>query len=98
MTVNEIKQKVGDICRKYDVKRLELFGSVARGDTHPASDTDFLVQFAENEWKGSCWRFLELKEDLERVVGTQVDLVSVESLQNPILKRAILRDKVAVYE
>jgi len=37
--------EIGEICRRYRVKELSLFGSAARGELRPESDVDFLVDF-----------------------------------------------------
>ena len=37
--------KVADLCRKYRVRELSVFGSAARGKMHPDSDIDLLVEF-----------------------------------------------------
>jgi hypothetical protein len=40
------RQQLVELCRKYDVARLDVFGSAVRGDFDPAhSDLDFLVDF-----------------------------------------------------
>lgn len=36
---------IAEICRRYEVKELAVFGSAARGEMHPDSDLDFLVEF-----------------------------------------------------
>ena len=39
--------RIGEICRRYHVKELAVFGSQVRGDVQPDSDVDFLVEFEE---------------------------------------------------
>ena len=62
----------GDLARRYPIKSLAIFGSTARGDITPESDVDILVEFTEP----LGLRFVDLAEELEELLGTQVDLVS----------------------
>ena len=89
------------LCKRYDVERLEVFGSARRAaDFDPArSDIDFLVTFAPNS-PDSFAAFLDLKEALEAVLGRPVDLVerkAVEASRNFIRRRRILEEAEAVY-
>jgi len=87
-----------DICRRHGVVRLDVFGSVARGDSIPGvSDIDFLVSFSEPGTPGYADRYLDLAESLESVLGCRVDLMTERSLRNPILRARIARDRRTVY-
>ncbi len=70
--------------RKYGVKRIGVFGSYARNEQNAGSDVDILVEFYEP----IGWEFVDLKEELENILGMPVDLVTVKGLK----KR--LRDKI----
>ena len=57
------REGLRDLCRRFVVRRLEVFGSSARGDFDPAkSDIDFLVEFAAEE--NDLARFVDFKEAL----------------------------------
>jgi uncharacterized protein len=56
--------------RKYAVKSLAVFGSMARGDDREGSDVDILVTF---EGKATFDNFMGLKLDLEDLFGCRVD-------------------------
>ena len=75
------------------VRRLALFGSVARGEARPDSDVDLLVEFAPGQ--KSFDRFMDLSELLERLVGHPVELVTIESL-SPFLGPHILAEAADV--
>jgi predicted nucleotidyltransferase len=62
------------------VEFLALFGSVARDEAGPDSDVDLLVEFEPSATVG-IFRFLDIQEYLERVLGRPVDLVSREALK-----------------
>ena len=78
-----------------------LFGSAARGDDFdPArSDADFLVTF-EPAVRNDLGALVELKDELEELLGRPVDLVErevVETSRNFIRRQAILRDAKTIY-
>lgn len=77
--------------RKYGVKSLALFGSMARGDDREGSDVDVLVTF---EGRTTFDNFMGLKLDLEDLFGRSVDLLTPKCLrpdmQAEIDKEAIL--------
>ncbi len=61
-----------DLCRRYHIVRLALFGSVLRDDFSSDSDVDILVEFAEGHSPGL--RFFTLERELSELVGRKVDL------------------------
>jgi uncharacterized protein len=87
------------LCRRFYVRRLDVFGSAARGDFDPArSDLDFLVEFAALE--EDLARFLDFKEALEALLARRVDLVdrkAIEASRNYIRKQHILTGAEPVY-
>jgi len=95
------REQIADLCRRYGVKRLELFGSAARGeDFEPGrSDIDFLVDFSDDETH-SLGDLLDLEQQLSDLLGRPVDLISrgaLERSRNYIRRRSILRDVQSVY-
>lgn len=91
---------IGALCHRYGVKRLDVFGSAARGDDfEPArSDIDLLVEFAQGA--NGLAGFIDLKEALETLLQRPVDLVdrrAVETSRNPIRRREVLRDARLLY-
>lgn len=84
-------------CRANDVRRLEVFGSRARGDATADSDVDFLVEFNNPLHAGLLDRFLALREALEDIFGCRVDLVESSSIENPILRKRIDEARKLVY-
>jgi uncharacterized protein len=93
------REELAELCRRFHVRRLDVFGSAARGDFDPArSDLDFLVEFAaqEDELAG----FLDFKAALEALLARRVDLVdrkAIEASDNYIRKRHILTGAEPVY-
>ncbi|WP_027135051.1 nucleotidyltransferase family protein [Geminicoccus roseus] len=80
------------LCRRCGVKRLELFGSGARGDFDPArSDADFLLEWDPDAPGGLPDRWWELDQGLRDLLGRQVDLVALGSIRNKRLLDTIRR-------
>ena len=80
-TIEEIKQRVTPIAEKYGLAAVYLFGSYARGEATTESDVDLLVDL-----KGSIIRglnYVSLYNDLETALETSIDLVTVDSLDQP---------------
>lgn len=93
------REALSTFCQKWRIKELSLFGSVARGDSRPNSDIDFLVTFDE----GAEWGLLEhasMQGELAEIFGKPVDLVSrraVEQSPNAIRREEILTSAEVLY-
>jgi predicted nucleotidyltransferase len=96
MTLEEIKKVAVPACKEFKVKRLDLFGSLARGKGTPASDVDLLVEFEAPDLHPSK-RFFGLLHHLEDVLGCRVDLLTVNGLRNPYFRRRALNERVNIY-
>ncbi len=99
--VSSKRDAVAELCRQFHVRRLEVFGSAARGTDFDAqrSDADFLIEFEPGRDPG-MEGFMELKEALERTVGRPVDLIdraAVERSRNYLRRRQILAEAEPVY-
>ena len=92
------RSQLAEVCRRFGVERLDVFGSASRDDFDPQrSDVDFIVRFREPERPGYADRYLGLAEGLEHVLGRSVDLLTERSLRNPLFVRQIGADRVLVY-
>ena len=89
---------IADICQRFHVSRLEVFGSAARADDfNPAtSDVDFLIHFAGGA-APSLQDFFGAKSALENLLGRAVDLVEPGALRNPYVLASINASREAVY-
>ena len=93
------RSAISELCEQFEVLRLGLFGSAARGEfVQNASDVDFLVLFDRRAEPDSLHRYLGLAEGLETLVGSPVDLVTEYSVQSPAFRAEIDRDFVLLYE
>ncbi|MEO8399631.1 MAG: nucleotidyltransferase domain-containing protein [Ignavibacteriaceae bacterium] len=76
MTINNfyIKENdLKDICKRYSIKELSLFGSVLRNDFNSASDIDLLYVF-ENNTRYSLFDMVQIKEDFEKFFERSVEV------------------------
>jgi len=83
------------VCRRYGVRELFLFGSAARGETHPGSDIDIMVEFEPGVRIGLI-KFEFLIEELESLAGRRVDLVTRSGLK-PWIRPHVLKDARVIY-
>ncbi len=79
--------------KRFAVRTLLLFGSVARDEAHAESDVDLLVEF---EKPVGLFTFIELKEYLEEILNCPVDLGTPQSLR-PALKDAVLKEAIRAF-
>lgn len=75
-----------EVCSRYGISRLEVFGSVSRGDAEPHSDVDVLFDLMPGARLG--WDIEMLADELSVLLGRRVDLVSRKALHER------LRDEV----
>lgn len=92
------RQQINALCQKHNVISFSVFGSAVHDTMHENSDLDFLVQFSESinllDYADNYFSFLE---ELEKLMGRKIDLVSIKSLKNPFLIQEIDRSKVELY-
>jgi predicted nucleotidyltransferase len=76
---------------RYEIIRIGIFGSVARGDINEQSDIDVVVELEEQD----LFNMIGIKQDLEELLHKPVDIVSYREKMNQFLNKRI--DKEAVY-
>jgi predicted nucleotidyltransferase len=87
--------RISEICKRYGVRELAVFGSAARGDLRPESDVDILVDF-EPDARIGLVKFASLSEELEGLVGRRVDLVTKTGLKQRV-RSEVLAEAQLVY-
>jgi hypothetical protein len=86
-----------ELCRRFGVAQLELFGSATTAAFDPErSDLDFLVDFDANA-ADLFKRYFGLKESLEALFGRDVDLVMTGAMANPYFIEAVNKTRQLVY-
>jgi len=93
---DEFKPAIISLCRRLQVKRLDIFGSATADGFGPESDVDVLVEFECNA--GDLFdRYFDLKENLEQILGRDVDVVVERALKNPYFKASIEHTRKNIY-
>lgn len=80
-------ERLREVCERYGVIRLEVFGSLAHGEPRPDSDVDLLYTLAPGARLG--WAIEDLNEELAALFGRPVDLVSRRALNSRIRDRVL---------
>ena len=86
--------QIREICQRYHILELGLFGSAARDEMGPDSDIDILVEFDPNARIGL--EFFDLEQELTNLFGRKVDLGTKVSLK-PWVRKNVLRDLRILY-
>lgn len=89
------QKKLGELCRKYGVARLSLFGSVVRDDFGPQSDVDVLVEFAPSTRVGLL-DLARFQLELSELLGHDVHISTPRSLSR-YFRREVVESAVPVY-
>lgn len=93
------QETVAQLCARYHVARLELFGSAATGAHEPGrSDLDFLVRFKPCTPQEHAERYFGLLADFQDLFGCEIDLVEIDAVRNPYFLEAISPSRTVVYE
>ena len=90
------REALADLCERWRIRELSVFGSVARGSSRMDSDVDLLVTF-EPDAPWSTLEIVDLREELASLFGRKVDLIEEKAIRNPYRKASILRDKSVLY-
>ncbi len=90
-----VHDQIAELCRRYGIAELSVFGSVARGDDRPDSDIDLLYVSASGS-TSSLWELWELRDELTELLGRKIDLVSKENL-HWVIRDRVLNEARPVY-
>lgn len=96
--VSDKSDQVAELCRKFNVLRLDIFGSAATGDFSPEkSDLDFLVEFSPLPSGTRADTYFGLLWALEELFDCSVDLVMTTAIENPYFQRSVEKTKELIY-
>ena len=96
--ITQKREEVAEHCRRLNVRRLDVFGSAARGDFNPEkSGIDFLVEFGEHERLNRFHQYFDLANSLEDLFERKVDLVVARHFDNPYFRASVEASREAVY-
>ena len=90
--IKEKRRQVLQIAANHGARNIQVFGSLARGEAGLASDLDILVQLDPDR---SLLDLIAIKQDLEDLLGCQVDVVT-EAAISPYIRDEVLKEAVAL--
>ena len=97
--IRQHEKSLKELCQRFRVERLYLFGSAARGQFDPArNDLDFLVSLEEQSPGDYADNYLDLAQALETLLVRRVDLVTECSVRNPYLRETIVNARELLYD
>lgn len=103
-TIDEIKARITPVAEKYGIPAVYLFGSYARGTATEESDVDLLVDTAGTKLT-NLFALGGLYCDLEDALGKEIDLVTVDTLEQParmpsdlLFRNNVRKDMMSIYD
>jgi predicted nucleotidyltransferase len=92
------KEAIAELCRKYNVEKLFAFGSAIRDDYRPGeSDVDLLVEFSPIGGHAKFHAYFDMLDELQQLLGSKVDLVMSGAVRNAVIAHEIERTKRMIY-
>ena len=96
--IDEKREELFALCRQFNVRRLEVFGSAATGEFVPGkSDIDFLVIFDRPEGTNAFRQYFGFRGELEQLYGCDIDLVCTNAMKNPYFIASVNESRRPVY-
>jgi len=92
----QLTQQLTPILKTNGVVFAGLFGSHAKGNANQNSDYDFLIEFNPQK-KYTLFNLVTLKEELEKALQKQVDVVTPNGL-DPYIKQEVLNSVISFYD
>jgi len=89
--MDKIIDKLVSILKKHGAKKIEIFGSYARGEQKETSDLDVIVEF---EKRKSLLELVGIEQELEDALGIKVDLLTRASISPYLIERIEKESKV----
>lgn len=96
--IDEKREELFALCRRFNVRSLEVFGSAATGGFKPGeSDLDFLVEFDRSEETNAFHQYFGFRDELSKLFGCEIDLVEPGAMRNPYFIRRVNESRTLVY-
>jgi predicted nucleotidyltransferase len=94
--INIDEEAITAFCKRWKITECALFGSVLRDDFAPDSDIGVLVSFDSSaHWR--LFDLVEMREELKKFFGREVDLIEKDGLRNPFRRHEILTTRQIIY-
>ena len=96
--IEDNKEKLIQLCKKFDVKSMYVFGSASSEDFNESSDIDILISFKKDiSIEQYTDNYFELHYKLEELFNRKVDLITDNSLANPYFIKSVEETKKLLY-
>lgn len=95
MKIEDLDINFSDLCIRYGIQKLEVFGSFARGDARQDSDIDLIAQFTG--LNNLVDRFFSFKNEVEKISNRPVEILPNKPFKNPIFARNVNKDRKVIY-
>ncbi|OYT55434.1 hypothetical protein CW703_01810 [Candidatus Bathyarchaeota archaeon] len=89
--MDEKIRKLVEILKRYGAKKIEIFGSYARGEAKKVSDLDVIVEFKERK---SLLDLVGIEQELEDKLGVKIDLLTKKSISPYLIEKIEKEAKV----
>lgn len=90
-----LSQQIIALLKPYGPERISVFGSYARGEATDKSDLDILISFKNQI---GLLQLIHIEQELADQLNLEIDLVTENSVKDPVLKKFIERDLIRIYE
>ena len=91
------KDALIQLCKKYELEKFYVFGSVVENKFNNESDFDFLIKFKDIPFDLYTDYYFSLHEDLEHLLGRDIDLLTDNSLTNKFFKDKVSNSRLLLY-
>lgn len=91
-------ESLKELCKRFDIKVMHIFGSAASDTMDSDSDIDILIRFKELDFGDYTDNYFNLCNKLEELFRRRVDLITDRSLSNPYFIESVEKSKVLIYE
>jgi predicted nucleotidyltransferase len=97
LTLNNYSDQIKKACKQHQVDQIYVFGSYARNEEDESSDIDLLVKFQKVDPYEYFDNYMDFKFKMENLFDRPVDLLEIQTLKNPVLKKVINRERILLY-
>lgn len=90
----DLRTKLIELLFPYNPSRIGIFGSFARAENKNDSDLDILISFHD---RISLFKLVQIEQELSDKLGIRIDLVTENSIKNPLLRQYIHQDLINIW-
>ena len=95
--ITDNRENLIELCKKYNVKTMYVFGSASTGNLKKTSDIDILISFKDISIEEYTDNYFELHYQLNKLFNRKIDLITENSLSNPYFIAGIEETKELLY-